>query len=451
MDCSNHEENIGASIEDKSATFFMVQLPSLDALKQSHDRSSDVDFMVQDAIEELVNQHIGEHSIIRMRDKLGVQIHKHMPKAHGRTCIMNFAVALDKGIVLKSAHSHTQLQWVDRPCIGVLESCADVNLAERIARTNEALDSMASMGHQLRAPLNIAYYSAATDGSTVDRMSNWRKERALKTALLNQEMELEFVPIYGASTDTLAGFRASFAPIIKYDGAEIRFKHSDIYEISNRLGLSEACNFLALKTALNQSRAWQALVPGNDTEITIPLDADVLMHAQQSILEMLKTYGDVASKLTIALNIDKESVAAKHFDHLNATICDLHQITGVRFAITEFGMSNLNLEMAQKIDVQVIFLASQWPNKTTSHTFNDPILSSLIELLHSFRTEVVATNIGTKVQLTNLKNARIDWYESSIQTQSALSENEALSLIDQQQTAISSTVINAQFRFRHAN
>lgn len=107
--------------------------------------------------------------------------------------------------------------------------------------------------------------------------------------------------------------------------------------------------------------------------------------------------------------------------------------------------------MAQKIDVQVIFLASQWPNKTTSHTFNDPILSSLIELLHSFRTEVVATNIGTKVQLTNLKNARIDGYESSIQTQAALSENEALSLIDQQQTAIFSTVINAQFRFRHAN
>lgn len=441
----------GEGLEQMSAAFLMIQLPSLDTFKQGYDQPGEVDFMIQGAIGELVDLHIGDHTLIPIKGKLGIQVHSDLPKGHGRTCIANFAMALDQGITLKFSTAHTQLQWVSRPRIGVLESCKNVDLAQRIAQAAEALDSMSNMGHRLRAPMNVAYFNDVSSVVKGDRMSNWRKERVLRVALQDQELELEFIPAKDAITDSLTGFRASFASIVKYDGAEVRLKHADIMQASDRLGLAKECSFLALKSALNQCRVWQLLVPGNDTSITISLDADILMQTQSSILAMLRTYKEVANQVIIALNVNSNSVVANQLRSLNEMITDLNESTGVRFAITEFGMSHLNLQMAQEVDVQVIYLAGQWPDTSTSHTFNDPILPSLIELLHSFRTEVVATNIGTEAQLKNLKSARIDRYESSTLRHSALCEDEALHLIEQQQVAISSTIINAQFRFRHAN
>lgn len=444
---TNHSES-GTKIESRTGSFLIIQLPPLDGLKQIHGYS--LDFAVQRAIKKVTSDNLGDHTQVWLDDRIAVQLHTERAQSELRSSVTSFAKELDRGLTISLDGTNTQIQWVNRPRIGVLENPSKLDLAQRIACSDEAVRSVQDLGFQIRAPLNVAYYQEAITSSEREG-TDWRKEKALRLALQNQELELQFSPVCAAATNGLAGFRSQFRTLIKYDKSRIQISHPEIMEISERIGFKGESNQLLLKSALNQCRIWQLLVPGNDASITIPVNTDAIIENQSSIFELLKIYSDVASRIVIALEVHEGSVTASELPALNATVSELHRLTGVRFALTDFGMSKLNLSMAQEVDVQVIYLAGQWPDTATSHTFNDPILPNLIELLHSLRTEVVATNVASDTQLQNLKKARIDWYEPSTRNEQALREDQALDLIENHQKTIANTVINAQFRFRHAN
>lgn len=447
-------EGVGPRIEGYNGPFIMIRLPTLGSLDKLYGHA--LAFEIQRQIGGLVEQHLGAHTLFWLSDRYGVQVHKPMDVPSLQLRLQDLSHDLSRGLTLTLDGHQTQIQWVNHPSLGVVTACQGLNLAERIAMANEALNHLGSLMHKVQPPLNISYHDSqssthhdANTGGTVEP-SEWRKEKALRIGLQEQALELEFKPAKDALTDGLAGFRVKFQPLIRYDDMEVRLNHSEILRLGGKIGLGPEINLILIRNALNQCRIWNMLVPGNDATITAPMDIDTLVQNQERIYELLMQYNDVAGRLIMALEIGENSVAESFPAALNSCIADLHRKTGARFALTEFGLSKKNLRMAQELDVQVVYLAGQWPETATSHSFSDPILPNLIELLHSLRTEVVGTNISTQRQLDNLKGANIDRYEPSQKTSPALREDEALALLEAHQNTVASTVINARYRFRKA-
>src|SRR5690606_30683139 len=345
--------------------FILIQMPSLEGLKKAY--GLDFELAMLQSIKRISTSRMGKHTLVWLNNKVGIQMHEPLEISALKDEVRELAAQLGKGLSLSIKDLNIQVNWVNQPLIGVVGSCTELNASERIEKANLALKTISGLDRNLQAPLNIAFYHAP-DGQNEIQASHWRRERALRSALQGQELGLQFWPVRDALTDALAGFRAEFKTLVKYDRTEIRLTHHDILTLSTRIGAEHEANLILLKSALNQCRIWQLLVPGNDISITIPVHADTLMQNQSIIADLLNTYADVAGKVVIAIEVKEGSMSARHLPALNATVRDLHKASGIRFALTEFGLSSLNLSMAQEVDVHMIYLAEQWPESAMPHT-----------------------------------------------------------------------------------
>lgn len=442
---STDDHNPEKEIESYNGAFLMIKLPTINGLKEAYGKTLELD--LQRAISDVTNEHLGTHTPIYLLDKVALQLHSSISEDELRRSIRSWAEDIGKGLRFEVKGNLVEIKWVSHPAISVIKDTGELNLSSRIAQASHALGNLDTLGYQLRAPMNIAYVDQ-TVKATSKSASEWRKEKAVRIAIQNQELDLEFVPARNAVTGSIDGFRAFYAPLIRFDNTQIKLTHNKIMAVSEKIGLGGDCNLLMLKTALNQCRVWQLLMPNNDATLTIPISVDTLMEHQSTVFDMLSAYNDVTGRVNLALQIPSDPRATNHLQALNATVFDLHVKTGVKFALTDFGMSQLNLQMAQEVDVQIIYLADQWPETITAQQFSDPILHNLINLLHTLRVEVVATNISTETQLDNLKTANIDSYESCQRKEPPITQSKALRMIEKHQTNIARTVINAQYRFR---
>lgn len=443
-DSGKHQEleRLQAQIAQCEHPFIVIQLPMLQTLKESH--GSKFESALQEALTGLVESVIGRHCAIWDNRRMCIQVLDADAANNIHPRVEKLSRDLEKGLKLQLTGADLQITWVERPLIGVVEHCQGLTAPQRLTNGCKALKALEGMAHQLRAPMNIAYFQAESE----QQPTLWRKQKAVRLALQNQELELQFSPIFDSVTDALAGFHTKLKPIVTHDQTEIRLNHDDIVSISDTLKADVECSLTIFKLALHQCRVWQLLIPGNDMSITVQLDADSLMCGSQHFQDLASHYDDVSDQILIALHVREDSTAADHLPDLNSVIEKMHKKTGVRFAITEFGMGSLHFQMAQELSVQRIYLANQWPDNAAANSFENPILPELINLLHTFRIEVVATNVNSEAQLQNLKHAHVDQYERSIRKQPYMDESTTIQMIENHQLTIAQTVINAQYRFR---
>ncbi|KXS54599.1 MAG: Uncharacterized protein AWU57_1022 [Marinobacter sp. T13-3] len=440
--------------EQMHGSFIQIALPNMEQVRPIYGRMAMLACMK--SLESMAEKHLGPVTVVWLHKTAAFQIHDAHPTMEAATqAIERFYDDLCQGIDLNIDGAKVELHWINRPLMAVVEQGTIKITGERFNRAREMLEAMEmGVGNPTTESKRRILMSSAFQTPKErlrDQANDWRRQQALQDALINQGIHLTFREVRATLTDTLIGYTASPAPLTVpgCSSHEPPIDARQMWALARRSGARTELAMTLLRTALNQLRIWQVLVPANDIALTIEVEVDCLIENQDAISCLLKEYSDVSDRLVVAMTLDDNCRAFKEQELTGATIADLHEFTGTRFALSDMGFGEGRKRIAQTFGAHAAYLAPQWGASQGFYEKAKPIIRSLVRVLHTMRSEVIATNMSmANTNPYELADLGIDAYELRPDSRHGeLTEDDAILQIERHQQSIASTVINARFRF----
>lgn len=223
-------------------------------------------------------------------------------------------------------------------------------------------------------------------------------ESDLKRAISNKEFVLYYQPQYDINSGKLCGFEALIRWISPTRGfvSPAKFipqaeKNQMIIEIGD-WALEEACNFINEITEL-----------GYD-DICISVNVSVVQMLCEDYVE--KTLRVLKEKNIKSQNIKleiTETVLMESIDEMLNKINKLNE-NGIYFALDDFGTGYSSLTYLNRIPLKVLKIDKSFVDIILEKDGNPEIISSIIDLAHDIKLDVVAEGIEENAQLSWLKN-----------------------------------------------
>lgn len=237
---------------------------------------------------------------------------------------------------------------------------------------------------------NYQYYKQYMNAAAFERLS---LENDLRRAIERNEFLLHYQPLIDIDTGAITGMEAL-----------IRWKHpdggivppSEFIPLAEETGLILPISEWVLKTACDQSNAWQA-------EGHKPVPLSVNLSSQQfqqkdftkSLSRILRESG--MSPGNLILEITESTV----LQNTRTAIALLHELTemGLLLAIDDFGTGYSSLSYLKSFPIHAIKIDRSFVKEINTDSDNAAIAMAIISMAHSLRLKVVAEGVETGAQL----------------------------------------------------
>ncbi len=283
-----------------------------------------------------------------------------------------------------------------------------------------------AMYQSKRTNTNITTYDPEKDIQNIEKLSLLTD---LKTALINNEMLLHYLPISSLATMKIIGFEAL-----------IRWQHpiygiilpSNFINIAEQTGIIKNISRWVIKQAVAQCKIWQNL--GEDVYVTINLSVWDLQDPslEAYIKSILSEYHLPAHKLVLEIT---ESAMMADSERAKEVLIKLHDM-GLDITVDDYGTGFSSMAYLKQLPVDTLKIDKSFVKNMDTDENNETIVRSSIELAHNLGLLVLAEGVESnriKDLLFDLKCDKIQGYLIN----KAITKESATKLLKQEKDNVS--------------
>ena len=231
-----------------------------------------------------------------------------------------------------------------------------------------------------------------------------RIERALRSALANDEFEVVYQPLVSLTDGGIVGMEA----LLRWSGIELgHIPPSDFIPVAEDSGLIVAIGEHVLREACCQQRAWtQALGGRAPLTVSVNVSGRQLMERDfPGLVEsVLRASGLPAAQLSLELT---ESVLFENGAAPHAKLTALKKL-GVGLVLDDFGTGYSSLAYLEHFPLDTIKIDRSFVTGLGSEGHDSAIVDAILAMAQSLGLTVVAEGIEEELQLRHLRARRAD-------------------------------------------
>jgi diguanylate cyclase (GGDEF)-like protein len=222
--------------------------------------------------------------------------------------------------------------------------------------------------------------------------SEWRSlERALRKALVENDLLLHYQPIVDAATGRAVRAEA----FLRWRNADKRLVTAgDFMGLADDSGLSVPLGQWAIHRACEQGQAWQAVEPGLAVAVNILARQFDHPALTRLIGRALKESGLPPACLHLEI---PEAVMLRNLETSVARLWALRDL-GVRIAVANFGLGHASVGQLQKCPLDGLKIDRSVVQGILTDPDLEAVVSATIAMARSLRLEVVAEGVESEAQ-----------------------------------------------------
>jgi len=246
---------------------------------------------------------------------------------------------------------------------------------------------------------NYQYYKQHMNATAFERLT---LENDLHKALEREEFLLYYQPQINADSGAITGMEAL-----------IRWRHPngriipplDFIPLAEETGLILPISEWVLKTACEQSKAWQE---EGYKAVPVSVNLSSQQFQQKDFIASLSAILDDTgiSPENLILEITESTI----LQNTKTAFSSLHELTamGLRLAIDDFGTGYSSLSYLKSFPIHAIKIDRSFVREISTDSDDAAIATAIISMAHSLRLKIIAEGVETEEQLEFLCKQRCD-------------------------------------------
>ncbi len=215
----------------------------------------------------------------------------------------------------------------------------------------------------------------------------------LRNALANNELFLEYQPIFDVAENKIVGAEALLR--WNFNGSEI-IPPLKFIPVAEKNGFMESMGEWVLNEACMQNKAWQ---DKGYRPIFISVNVSIIQLEQQNFCEVVKKALENSGLAPGYLQLEiTETVFTKNYDKIIETINKINEL-GIKIAIDDFGTGYSSLGQLSRLDIAKLKIDKSFINKINENENKKKIVKAIISMANSLKLELTAEGVETREQL----------------------------------------------------
>jgi EAL domain-containing protein (putative c-di-GMP-specific phosphodiesterase class I)/CRP-like cAMP-binding protein len=290
---------------------------------------------------------------------------------------------------------------------------------------DRALAGLAAMGVGMPAPRGAAYQR---ESELV--MERLKSEQALSEAIVKEQFELVYQPIYDLYEGHVAGFEA----LIRWNHpTEGTIPPARFIDLAEETGLIVPMGLWALEEATRALVRFRETRAGNDSDapecfVTVNLSTRQFddPHLADSLARVLSTNDVDPSQLKLEIT---ESLLMKNPEFAMVELNRLKGL-GVKLVIDDFGTGYSSLSYLHRFPIDTLKIDRSFVSTMLQEEGSKQIVRATTWLAHALAMDVVAEGVGDASQLFQLQGLNCEFGQGFFLSK-PLAESDAHAIIDQ--------------------
>lgn len=229
-------------------------------------------------------------------------------------------------------------------------------------------------------------------------------EQNLREAINSNQLLLHYQPIISTFSRELIGLEA----LVRWSHPEKGLISPDKFiPIAEETGLIIPLGEWVLRTACNQLKLWQQLLPGQDRlKVNVNISArqflrnDLTATVEETLRQAALEAGYLTVELTESAIMEGGKTAVEKLNRLKSI--------GVQIAIDDFGTGYSSLSALQRFPIDELKIDRSFINNVETRSENMEIVKTIITLAKNLNLEIIAEGVETKTQLHLLESMDCD-------------------------------------------
>lgn len=259
-----------------------------------------------------------------------------------------------------------------------------------------------ALSHTINEPgLAISMFDDALEAHTRRRVEIAEE---LRHSIVRGEMSVVYQPIISIASGQVSEFEA----LCRWNNRRFgQVAPDEFIRVAEEEGFISGLGDWVLSTACKQLAAWRTNFSNEDLRVAVNVSARQLVDV--TFPDRVRAIAAEADCPTSALTLEITETAVMHDTELSAHVLKGLRVMGVRLSMDDFGTGYSSMSNLRRSPLNVLKVDRSFVAGLGMVDKDNAIVSSIIDLGHSFGLQVVAEGIETVEQFEHLRRLGCDY------------------------------------------
>ncbi|MBT6207259.1 MAG: EAL domain-containing protein, partial [Francisellaceae bacterium] len=234
---------------------------------------------------------------------------------------------------------------------------------------------------------------------------NLKIERGLQKAIHNDELRVEYQPVFLPDGKTISGFEE----LLRWTNNGLGVISPDIFiPLAEELGCINEIGYFVIDETMKQFSSWQKKY--NMNKITMSINISPIQLKDEALVTYLNK--SMSSNNINPKNIVVEITETSHIeeDEILGTLIALKEL-GIRIAIDDFGTGYSTLQNVHTLPIDILKIDKSFVSQIQEDNNSAKLVKSVFCISNHFDLTVVAEGVETKEQMKFLVDNNCDLFQ----------------------------------------
>ena len=246
---------------------------------------------------------------------------------------------------------------------------------------------------------NYQLFNAFVNARALQRIA---MEHGLRRALIKEEFEIHYQPIYDLRSSRISGMEA----LLRWSHPEMGSIPPNVFiPVAEATGMMVPIGMWVMRSACVQTKAWH---DAGFRNLSLAVNLSVTQLQQADLVEQVR---DILAETKLPAHLLEleitESSAMQSPETIVRTLADLKAI-GVRISLDDFGTGHSSLSYLKRFPIDTLKIDQSFVRDIISDPDTAAIVTAIIAMAHSLRLKVVAEGVELSEQANFLKRYACD-------------------------------------------